>query len=202
MTQRPPAPSPQSGFSLLEVLITLVVLSVGLLGIASMQMAGMRFTFNANEQGTAAILAQNIIDKMRANAGCIVGGNVSTCGSIGGLRGGSYDAITSQPASVNCVTQVCTFAQIAQSDVYDWYQALSTSLPSGTGAVQCITPAYCDNNATIAAAVYVVTVCWDDGHGNVPPAGCGTTVNINNGVVLFSSSNAATYQITVLPVLP
>lgn len=201
----------QQGFSLLEVLISLVVLSVGLLGIAGLQTSGMSFTYNANVEGTAAVLAQNMADRMRANSGGGTGGQSatgatgsvgsggsSTAASPGGVVLGSYDNLTSQPASQGCYSTTCTAQQVAQMDAYQWYQMLAGSLPSGSGSVQCITSTYCDNSQTAAQAMYMITICWDDGQ-ITPPAGCGMSVNAVNPTGLNTDQY---YQLTFQPVIP
>ena len=192
--------SRQSGFSLLEVLISLVVLSVGLLGIAGLETAGMRMTYNGSVWSAAAMSAQNIVDKMRANPGCINNGaTITSCTSTGGVIGGNYDALTAKPtSSPSCTT--CTSAQIAQVDAYDWYTTIGNNLPSGTGSVMCVTASYCDQANYVSQAVYVITICWDDGVSGAPAAGCGSTVS--NGAVTYSSPKDSTYQVTVLPALP
>lgn len=145
--------------------------------------------------------AQNMVDKMRANPGCIANGATAvTCASTGGVIGGNYDAITQAPSGTipTCSTS-CTSSQIATLDLSNWYSTLSSNLPSGTGSVECVTSAYCDQANNVSQAVYVITVCWDDGSG-APATGCGSTVS--NGVVNVTSPADSTYQVTILPALP
>ena len=59
--------SNQSGFSLLEVLITLVVLAFGLLGLGMMQTMNLRFTKSAEQRTQAVNLASELLDTIRAN---------------------------------------------------------------------------------------------------------------------------------------
>lgn len=58
---------PQSGFSLIEVLIALVVLAVGLLGLALLQTMNLRYTKSAEQRTKAVNLASAILDTMRTN---------------------------------------------------------------------------------------------------------------------------------------
>ena len=67
----------QRGFSLIEVLIAILVLAIGLLGMANMQASGMRSTHGAYLRTQATFLAGDILDSMRAN--------------VTAARGGSYD---------------------------------------------------------------------------------------------------------------
>lgn len=63
--------SGQSGFSLIEVLITLVVLGVGLLGLALLQTMNLRYTQSAHQRTLAVNLASELLDTMRANRSLI-----------------------------------------------------------------------------------------------------------------------------------
>ena len=62
-----PIPSTQSGFSLVEVLVALVVLSIGLMGIASMQVVGLQFNQQALTTARAVELAGDMADRIRAS---------------------------------------------------------------------------------------------------------------------------------------
>jgi type IV pilus assembly protein PilV len=56
-----------AGFTLVEVLVALVVLSIGLLGIASLQVSSLRWNHGASKRSQATLLAYDILDRMRAN---------------------------------------------------------------------------------------------------------------------------------------
>lgn len=57
----------QSGFSMIEVLIALLVLSFGLLGLAFMQTLNLRYTQSAQQRTLAVNLASELLDTMRTN---------------------------------------------------------------------------------------------------------------------------------------
>ena len=57
----------ESGFSLIEVLVALLVLSIGLLGLAALQAQGLRFNHDAYVRTQATNLAYDIVDRMRVN---------------------------------------------------------------------------------------------------------------------------------------
>jgi type IV pilus assembly protein PilV len=139
-----------SGFTLLEVLIAVLVLAIGLLGMASLQVAGLRNNQSAYYRSQATQLAYDMADRMRANPV--------------GLNNGNYN--NQAPTNENCVTSTCSAAQMAGYDLAEWTAELTAQLPSGAGVV-CIdgtpndgtaaAPA-CDN----AGAVYAIKVWWDD----------------------------------------
>lgn len=68
MRRRPPSPSAdQRGATLIEVLVAMLVLSIGLLGLAGMQMTALKSNQSAYYRSQATVLAYDIIDRMRAN---------------------------------------------------------------------------------------------------------------------------------------
>ena len=120
------------GFTLIEVLIAIVIFSIGLLGIASLQIAGMRFTHGSQLRSVATLQAESIADLMRANEF--------------GVRNGFYNkALTGMPTSftVDCSTTVCTSQDRADFDLVTWNQTTTGQpnqandqvLPQGEGIV-------------------------------------------------------------------
>ena len=140
------------GFTLLEVLIAVIVLSVGLLGIAGLQAFGQRSNHSAYLRSQATALAYDMIDRMRANTA--------------GVLSGSYDAIdtTAGPYSnPGCNSATCSSTQMAQYDMYDWQQELDTQLPTGNGTVV---------GAGIGSE-FTITVMWDDDRNDSGNLVCG-----------------------------
>jgi type IV pilus assembly protein PilV len=126
----------QSGFSLLEVLIALLVLSIGLLGLAALQTTGLRSNEMASMRTTATQLAYDISDRMRANP-------VGVANNEYVLAGGATPTGTS----------------VAALDLIAWNQAV-TALPGGRSSItQCdstTTPVPCDG------ITHIITVQWDE----------------------------------------
>lgn len=165
---RPPIanhPYHSQGFTLLEVLIALVVLSVGLLGIAAMMNFSLKSNDSAYMRTQAETLAYNIIDRMRANQNGALNGSYNI--SIG-------TQVSSPP---NCVTSsnTCTSAQIAQYDLNAWKTNLASTangMPCGDGSVS-LKP----NNGIYEITV---TVQWDDSRAqNGSGLGAPTTGSTN-----------------------
>ncbi len=169
------AGSYSGGFTLLEVMVALVVMSVGLLSLAGMQVIGLRTNHSAYMRTQATILSYDIVDRMRANIG-VPGGY--------GVQGGDYDQPTvSGSAGVEhtaceAPTGSC---QMAEHDLFKWNQAIADALPNGVGVI-CIdstpedgTPGAgagapaCDGvgNANPGMAMYAIKIWWsDDQSGN------------------------------------
>jgi len=102
----------QSGFSLLEVLITIVILAIGLLGLAGLTAASMRNNHGAYNRSQAVWLAYDISDRMRANR--VV------------ARGGGYNIALGASAPTGSTTSA--------TDLGQWLTAVA-ALPAGLGAI-------------------------------------------------------------------
>ncbi len=125
------------GFTLFEMLIALMVLSIGLLGTASLQITGLRSLHMGKTRTQVTYLAYEMADLIRANPV--------------GAQNGHYDG-TAVTAIINCEGQAnsCGPATMAQFDMSQWAQGL-TQVPGGTGQI-----------ATGGASQYIITVRWDE----------------------------------------
>ena len=103
----------QSGFSLVEVLITLVIVAIGLMGFASMMLNSMKNNRISMQRSMATLYAYDIIDCMRANRGNVVSD----------YQTDFDDAPETTPTTV------------AEGDIKIWKDALSSLLPSGEGKI-------------------------------------------------------------------
>lgn len=102
----------QRGFTMIEVLVTMLVLALGLLGNAGMITNSLRESHSAYMRSEATILANDIIECMRANRAAAMLGDYNT--ALGGVPGD---------------------ATVAGSDLLYWKNALANALPSGDGMV-------------------------------------------------------------------
>ena len=135
----------QRGFTLLEVLVALVVLSIGLLGIGKLVMVSSRGNDSAYMRSQATVLAYSILDAMRANRDQATAGdyNVGT---------GAYTG------AAGCLTSTCDAGALTVSDLANWKTALQT-LPSGDGTVTTATVTGADGQPRTTATI---TVQWND----------------------------------------
>ena len=140
------------GFTLLEILIAVVVLSIGLLGIASLQALGQRSNHSAYLRSQATALAYDMIDRMRANNAGVSGGDYN-----------SIDTTANTYTDPGCASSACSSSQMAQYDMYDWQQELSTQMPSGNGKVA----------GAGSGSIFTVTVMWDDDRNGSASLVCG-----------------------------
>jgi type IV pilus assembly protein PilV len=136
-----------TGFTLVEVLIAMIILAVGLLGLAGLQATSLRNNQSAYNRSVATQLAYDIADRMRAN---YTYAKKST--------GNVYVTSTIPPTSsdTGCIsTAGCSSVNMALNDLYEWNQSIINSLPSTTAK-----PA--KGIITIAGNVFTVTINWDD----------------------------------------
>ncbi|WKE64959.1 type IV pilus modification protein PilV [Gallaecimonas kandeliae] len=156
------------GFSLLEVLVALVVLSFGILGAVAMQLAAKRGSFGALEKTQATFLANDYIERARGNAL----GLTAYAGTLGSGQ-------TVASASSCSRASTCSSAALAAWDRYQWNQELlgartkeaGSNLPVLENAVGCV---------SVAANLITVTLSWDgvqaSSDGSID-GNCGTASN-------------------------
>lgn len=137
-----------AGFTLIEVLIAMLVLAVGLLGLAGLQATSLRNNQSAYFRSQATQLAYDITDRIRTN---ILG---------------NYDNQTA--SNDDCVTNSCaTPSEMVGFDLKQWNDQLSAQLPTGEGIV-CLdnTPDDGTSKATPlcdgTGDAYAVKIWWDD----------------------------------------
>lgn len=115
---------PQRGFSLIEVLVTLVILTFGLLGVAGLQATSLRSTVESASRGMAVRLANDMADRMRLEP----------------VQAGAYVAAAagdqSQADSSRCYSSTgCQGADRVTATVGEWQRLLAARLPGGEGIV-------------------------------------------------------------------
>jgi type IV pilus assembly protein PilV len=107
----------QRGFSIIEVMVSALVVSVSVLGMTGMQITAKRAGLEAIQRTSATSLAMDLIERMRANPKAI-SSYVTT--SIGG---GSISVEPVPDCSYDS-TNTCTGAQLAVHDLWEWEQAI------------------------------------------------------------------------------
>lgn len=104
------------GFTLVEVLVAVVILSIGLLAVAGMQTNSMRSSNNALYRSQAVLGAEDIMDRMRANRAA--------------ARAGDYIITLAQnPGDVG------SHVNMVLTDLQEWRAALAANLPVGNGSI-------------------------------------------------------------------
>jgi type IV pilus assembly protein PilV len=184
----------QSGITLLEVLIAVLVLAIGLLGIAGLQTSALTNNFVSYQYTQAAILTQSMVERMRANRLGVIGS-----------AGTSYYALSagSAPApSVNCSNGGCTNpSDQAKWDMAVWYNEVTggsvsnapqldptnsgttttatSTLPNSATSIMCCPGASaCPKDAATSIQFCTIAVYWDPNRtaGSSPTYTCNPSV--------------------------
>ncbi len=152
---------------MMEVMISIIVLSFGLLGMGGLQLAALRSNQMSGNFSTAATLAREYTEIMRSNP--TVSNIVTT---TAGVNPYLFDSSSLTASTVNCVTATCTTANLATLQVKDWATRVQGQLPGGR-AVVCRDTAprngdgsytwSCNNTGTFVT----VKIGWTDRRENV-----------------------------------
>lgn len=129
-----------TGVSIVEALVALVIISVGMLGIAGLYLTSLQAGRSANLRVQALNLTSDLADRIRSNR----------------LGMDEYEAAADDTGtSHDCATERCTPADVAENDLYLWKQAITEALPVGAnGTVDFI------DNAAPAPDRYEIRVTW------------------------------------------
>jgi len=117
----------QSGFTLVEILIAIIILATGLLGLAALQVNTMKANHGALQKTQATFLAYDIVDRLRANRNAAIAEN--------------YDILITddKPAAGSTLPTM---------DVNSWMTNIEELLPSGDGAIDCTPTGSCTITVT------------------------------------------------------
>ena len=132
-----PARLPQRGFTLIESMVALLVLSIGLIGIAALHGQGLTAGRTAVNRTLAINLSADMADRIRANR--VAGTAYNAAGADNGCDDGATD---------------CSSDELAAHDLFVWTALVDDTLPGGTGTVVA------DN--TTDPTTYTITVQWDE----------------------------------------
>ena len=163
------------GFTLVEVLVAVFVMTVGLLGIAALQITSKQTNFEALQRMTASQLAQEMLERIRANPG-----QLTVYTNNGASR--KFDA---QPQSAPCSGEevTCLASQIAEFDLYEIARAMSGITEQAPAAADASTPTgglvapwLCIEGPAVAPGKVTVAVAWRGATalGSTPADTCGS----------------------------
>jgi type IV pilus assembly protein PilV len=129
-----------AGFTLVEVLVALVVMAVGLLGIAALYVEGLRAGRTAVYRSAAVTLAADMADRIRANPG----------GAYAGVGPGVNNSCVNGGAD-------CSADQLAQDDWFHWFADLQRRLPVGATASVAVA-----DLAPVPVNQFTIIVSWPE----------------------------------------
>lgn len=150
---------------MLEVLVTLVIISVGLLGLAGMQAVAVGNSGAARSNSVAAMLAGSLAASISTNKSYWGGTNAGVSSGFTPVASVTASGTTLTPAivssSTDCTTQSCAADEMADYDLRTWSSQLAQLLPGGKGEVKCV-----QNPHTSAAQdtryLCVINISWHE----------------------------------------
>lgn len=154
----------EQGFTLLEVLIAIVIVSIGLLTVASLQVVTQKANYDAVQRTTASLLANELAERMRTNPGTEADNNVLAdylVPTTAPLGGGS---ITTEPTPACISGAPCSPAQLAARDLWEWERALDgqaelSATNAQTGGL--VNPTACVTGPLDGSdGVYSIAIAW------------------------------------------
>ena len=160
--RRPRATRAQSrartaGFSLIEVMVALLVLSIGLLGMAGLLVVAVKTNHSAYLRTQASFVAQSMADRMRANSRAVWSGVYARTWPLGGA-GSAGACIAAAP---------CDFAALADRDNRAFDRDLAQFLPNADATIRCVrgtAPAPADTSGRPPYdGLCTIVVNWSEG---------------------------------------
>jgi len=143
--------SHQQGLTIIEAMAALLVISIGLLGIAGLQLTAMQQNSSALHQSKAVWAGYAMADRIRAN----------------NIRFADYSGIdTNASYSQDCMNSPCTNDQLVTADAAEWTDTVR-NLPGGRGQV------------TGNANQLVIMVMWDDEGTGASGTGCSGNAQVD-----------------------
>ena len=139
----------QRGFSLIEILVTLFVISLALLGTAGLQAYSMRLNQGGQFRTQAVFLAADLAERIEANKT----GDYTV--SWDSAASGPYNLATASPAQ-NCLAAICSPAQLAVFDLWQWQRVVGdpVTLPQSSWAVTRVVAG--------TLSTYTIRISWVD----------------------------------------
>lgn len=157
------------GFTLVEVLVSVAIMSFGLLGLAALQVNSMKKNMDAYLKSSAAILANDLAEKMRANLSAVDSGGYEKSVANLSVNSQCFQGVSSSFESAQQGSSTCTKDEIAINDLIEWQDNITNLLPGALGQVcKTSTPGTdpmalnCDNIGNL----YVISISWVDRKNN------------------------------------
>jgi type IV pilus assembly protein PilV len=134
------APRRMHGFTLLEVLVSLVILSIGLLGLAAMQASALSSTHGSQLESMVALQARSLADAMSANPDYWA--NNTPTFTVGGTAASpTFGSAAPAAPSGGCINTTCSSTNMAGYDLQQWAKQLLTQVPGANATITCSTSA-------------------------------------------------------------
>jgi type IV pilus assembly protein PilV len=140
----------QRGISIVESLVALVVISVGMLGIAGLYLSSLQASRTAKLRSQAVELVGSLADRIRANRDAAAAYNTAAYGGA--------------PTTQACATARCAPATLAQDDLARWLLDLRAGLPGGTAVTGTVVVT---DRVRPDVDNYLITVNWREANSDI-----------------------------------
>jgi len=141
----------QSGSTLIETLVALLILAIGLLSVQSMQMVSLRTNTSAYLRTEAQLLVEDMTNRILAYE------DIASVADNDDYDGIDTDAAAADPG---CTAAGCNQGQQINLDTFEWKTEIEARLPGGRGTVN------------FDAGAYALTVMWDNDKTGANGTGC------------------------------
>ena len=138
-------PANQTGIGLIEILIAVLVLGIGILGVASTQVVSMQMNSQSQNRSQAVLLAEDLFDRIRANPTNPANYALAAGAAQGGDNGDCATGFV--PANGN----------VTDDDIASWQNSLSCLLPAA------------ERTVLVNGNVVTITIDWDQNDANANP---------------------------------
>ena len=155
----PAAPRHAHGFTLIEVMVTVFILAVGILGVAGMQAVSVRESGNIYHRTQADFLAVDIVDRMRANRN--------------EARLGANSAYLTDPTTAvgDCEGTECDEPTMAGHDLREWNLSMqASSLPNSSANIIFVQDTVAGTSTV--GSVFTIQIFWDENRDGSSGTGC------------------------------
>ena len=138
-----------AGFSLLEVLVAVAIMSIGLLGLTSLQLVSMQHNRDALYRARAQLLAEDMLERIRANPTA------------------AYASQTPSGNSTDCTARTCRPAELAAYDLAQWHCGINSAgmgaSCDSTGPGVAVSLPNAEGSISLDNGIYIVKVQWQAG---------------------------------------
>ena len=150
----------QKGFTLIEVMITVFVLAVGILGVAGMQAVSVRESGNLYPRIITDLLLNDMVDRMKANRRESRGAVTDLAGNGANSTYNNVDTDANDYATA-CASD-CSEGDMAANDLSEWEASIAASnLPQGSGAITWLQDSL-DVDGNVVGSVFQLRIFWNE----------------------------------------
>jgi type IV pilus assembly protein PilV len=143
----------QRGLSIVEALVALVVIAVGMLGIAGLYLSSLQASRTAKLRTQAVQLVGSLADRIRANRDAAIAYDTAQYGGA--------------PQKHSCDTATCTAANLAEDDLSRWMDDLKDPISGLPGGTRVVGTVVVTDRVRPNPDNYVITVSWREANSDI-----------------------------------